>query len=191
MTSDSELDELIEKRIKIASTETKSDDRVVQIAWLADGINVWYQTNGERGNSPAEARRFIISSISRLLAEVADNDVAQGGSANASPSRELAPEAQSEAPSVDTIIDRLILEYGDHIEADDELSDWHIEKPIIFQRKLVEAKAKINRLTTEARIDELKKIGPWDEVIENRIKELESTLSNNLSKGDGNGQAED
>jgi hypothetical protein len=65
---DGELEKLIEKRIKIASTETKSDDEVVQIAWLADGIDVWYQTNGERGNSPAAVRRYLISSITRLIA---------------------------------------------------------------------------------------------------------------------------
>lgn len=65
---DSELDELIEQRIKTASTETKSDDPVVQIAWLADGIQVWHSSNGKRGHGPAETRRYIISSISRLIA---------------------------------------------------------------------------------------------------------------------------
>src|SRR4051812_26455238 len=66
---DKELNELIAKRIDIAATQTKSDDEVVHIAWLADGINVWYQTNGDRGNSPEEARRYIISSVTRLLSK--------------------------------------------------------------------------------------------------------------------------
>lgn len=60
-------DELIEERIKLASTQTKSDDDVVQIAWLADGIDLWHRSGGERGHSPAEARRYIISSITRLV----------------------------------------------------------------------------------------------------------------------------
>lgn len=93
----------------------------------------------------------------------------------------MSKEAQSEAPNVDTIIDRLILEYGDHIEADDELSDWHIEKPIIFQRKLVEAKAKINRLIVEA---ELRGFNvAFDCHDYDRLREYREELSNNLSKG--------
>lgn len=63
----SELEKLIEKRIKIASTETTSDDEVVQIAWIADGLDLWYRTKGERGHSPAQTRRYIISSVTRLL----------------------------------------------------------------------------------------------------------------------------
>lgn len=65
--NEEELDQLIERRIKIASTETKSTDPVVQIAWLADGIDVWHLSKGKRGNSPAKARRYIISSVSRYV----------------------------------------------------------------------------------------------------------------------------
>jgi len=67
--SSSNLEELIEERIKIASTQTTSKDRVVHIAWLADGKDIWNKSNGKRGHSPAEARRYIISSVSRLIAE--------------------------------------------------------------------------------------------------------------------------
>ncbi len=50
------------------------------------------------------------------------------------------------APTLDSIVDKLILTYGDHIESDDDLSDWHIERPIIFQRELVKAKAALQQL---------------------------------------------
>ena len=59
--------QLIEERIKVASTQTKSNDDVVQIAWLADGIDLWHRSNGKMGHSPADARRYIISSISRYV----------------------------------------------------------------------------------------------------------------------------
>lgn len=62
------LGNLIKERIT-ASNGTTSDDRVVQIAWLADGIDLWHKSNGQRGHSPVKARRFIISSMSRLLDE--------------------------------------------------------------------------------------------------------------------------
>lgn len=66
--TDEQLEELIERRIKMASTETKSTDEVVQIAWLADGIDLWHRSSGKMGHSPANARRYIISSITRLIA---------------------------------------------------------------------------------------------------------------------------
>lgn len=62
-----DIDKLIEQRVQEAKTKTKSDDEVVQIAWLARGIDVWYKTNGDRGNSPDDAERYLISSITRLL----------------------------------------------------------------------------------------------------------------------------
>lgn len=65
--SEDELDNLIEKRIKIASTETKSGDEVVHIAWLADGIDLWNRSNGKFGHSHEDARRYIISSVTRLI----------------------------------------------------------------------------------------------------------------------------
>jgi hypothetical protein len=65
--SEEKLRQLIEERIKIASTRTKSDDEVVQIAWLADGIDIWHSSDGKRGHSPAKARRYIISSVTRLI----------------------------------------------------------------------------------------------------------------------------
>jgi hypothetical protein len=68
MNQPSEVDDLIEQRIKIASTESKSNDEVVQIAWLADGIDLWHRSDGKRGHSPAEAQRYIISSVTRLIA---------------------------------------------------------------------------------------------------------------------------
>ena len=64
--SEDELEHLIEERVKIAS-ETKSGDRVVHIAWLADGIDLWNRSNGKFGHSPEDARRYIISSVTRLI----------------------------------------------------------------------------------------------------------------------------
>lgn len=64
-----ELDEIIEKRIRIASEQTKSEDEVVHIAWLAKGIDLWHKSNGKVGHSPEEAERYIISSVSRLIAD--------------------------------------------------------------------------------------------------------------------------
>ncbi len=65
--SEDELDKLIEERVKIASTKTKSGDEVVHIAWLADGIDLWNRSNGKFGHSPEDARRYIISSVTRLI----------------------------------------------------------------------------------------------------------------------------
>lgn len=64
---DKELDAIIERRIEIAKDATDSNDPVVQIAWLAQGIDVWHRTNGKRGHSPNQARSYIISSVTRLL----------------------------------------------------------------------------------------------------------------------------
>ncbi len=61
------LDELIERRVNEAATKTKSPDSVVQIAWLAQGIDIWHKSNGKMGNSPEDAQRYIISSVTRLL----------------------------------------------------------------------------------------------------------------------------
>lgn len=68
-----ELETLIERRIKEASTATKSSDEVVHIAWLADGIDLWHRSNGKRGHSPTKARRYIISSVSRAIAQAEIN----------------------------------------------------------------------------------------------------------------------
>ena len=65
--SEDELKKLIEERVKIASTGTKSGDEVVHIAWLADGIDLWNRSNGKFGHSPEDARRYIISSVTRLI----------------------------------------------------------------------------------------------------------------------------
>lgn len=62
-----DLKELIEWRVQIATNHTKSKDEVVQIAWLADGIDIWHKSDGKRGHSPEQARHYIISSITRLL----------------------------------------------------------------------------------------------------------------------------
>lgn len=65
--------------------------------------------------------------------------------------------SNTHSSEVDKIVDGLILSYGEHIEADDDLSDWHIEKPIIFKRRLVEAKqsilALIDKAVQEARVE--------------------------------------
>lgn len=91
-------------------------------------------------------------------------------------------EAQSEAPSVDSQIERMI----DRLDPFNiSHNDFEYLKPRIM--------AKINRLLVEARIDELEYVssdvdgwlfttaGGKEQDVEDRIKEL----SNNLSKGDG------
>ena len=65
--TEDEAKQLNEERVKIASTETKSGDEVVHIAWLADGIDLWNRSNGKFGHSPEDARRYIISSVTRLI----------------------------------------------------------------------------------------------------------------------------
>lgn len=66
---DKELKQLIAKRIEIATTKTKSDDPIVQIAWLAQGIDLYHRSDGKRGHSPEKAMEYIISSITRHIAE--------------------------------------------------------------------------------------------------------------------------
>lgn len=107
-------------------------------------------------------------------------------------------EAQSEAPSVDEI-DKILYEYA--MWRDNYYQDLAAgaltEKEWIDIRDKVqsEAKAKINRLITEARIDELKQLlgRQWwaddqhheDEVVPyHHIEAQIKLLSNNLSKGE-------
>ena len=65
--SEKELEALIAKRIEIATTKTKSDDPIVQIAWLAQGIDLWHRSDKKRGHSPEKAIGYIISSITRHI----------------------------------------------------------------------------------------------------------------------------
>ena len=62
-----ELDKLIAERFEISKTQTSSSDPVVQIAWLAKGIDIWHMTNGKMGSSPENAMHYIISSVTRLI----------------------------------------------------------------------------------------------------------------------------
>jgi len=68
--SNEDLDELIAKRIEIANTNTSSGDKVVQIAWLAKGIDLWHKSDGKFGHSPEDAMKYIISSVTRLNANL-------------------------------------------------------------------------------------------------------------------------
>ena len=63
----SDIDKLIEQRIQDAKNNTKSSDEVVHIAWLARGIDIWHESGGKMGNSPDDAERYIISSVTRLI----------------------------------------------------------------------------------------------------------------------------
>lgn len=67
MTNNSELEKEIKERVKVALTETKSDDPVVHLAWLAKGIDLWHRSNKKSGHSPENAMKHIISSATRLI----------------------------------------------------------------------------------------------------------------------------
>lgn len=103
------------------------------------------------------------------------------------PKRKLAPKAQSEAPSVDRL-DKILYEYvmwRDNYYQDLEAGVLTEKEWINIRDKVQsEAKAKINRLITEA---ELRGFNvAFDCHDYDRLREYKQTLSNNLSKGDDN-----
>jgi hypothetical protein len=68
MSAKDELQDTIDKRVEEAESKTTSDDEVVQIAWLASGIDIWHRSGGKHGLSPSDAVRYIISSVTRYTA---------------------------------------------------------------------------------------------------------------------------
>ena len=68
-------DQLIQDRVDAAKNLTQSDDEVVQIAWIADGIDLWHRSGGKHGHSPDTARHYIISSVTRLIESEASRRV--------------------------------------------------------------------------------------------------------------------
>lgn len=123
--------------------------------------------------------------------KVADGGSSTDGSANTEASCKLAPKAQSEAPSVDDelekILDRLAVRMYD---------EGQLDKPSLMGRQVAivninEAKAKINRLIAGAEENGILKglyqaryaTEPGSEE-EQRIDNQIAELSNNLTKGD-------
>jgi hypothetical protein len=69
----SAIDERVAQAIERAATVTASDDALVQLCWLIDGLGHWYNTAGNVGNSPeavktAVLNRFVRASHSALPA---------------------------------------------------------------------------------------------------------------------------
>lgn len=69
LLTDEAIQTLIDERFKIATTKQTSTDPVVQIAWLAQGIDLWHRSGQKRGHSPEKAMWHIISSVTRLIEE--------------------------------------------------------------------------------------------------------------------------
>lgn len=57
----------VEQILREAKEKTQSDDPLVHVAWLIDGIGVYLRTNGKRGHSVEDCKRYVVSSVSALL----------------------------------------------------------------------------------------------------------------------------
>ena len=51
--------------LTVASLTTQSDDPLVQLAWLIEGMGLWYKTEGKVGNSPMDTKRAVLSRFVR------------------------------------------------------------------------------------------------------------------------------
>ena len=63
-------DELIKKEIDGAFAEiskSASSNELTHIGWLVQGLDVWHRSNGTRGHSSADAARYVISNVVRLI----------------------------------------------------------------------------------------------------------------------------
>jgi hypothetical protein len=60
--------QLIQQRIGTALAESKnskSEDDIAHLLWLAQGIDIWHRTNGSRGHSLEDAMKYLANSIVR------------------------------------------------------------------------------------------------------------------------------
>jgi hypothetical protein len=63
---DSEIEARIAEVLETAKTTHKSDDPLVHICWLIQGIDIHQKTDGKRGHSIQDAQRYVISNILRM-----------------------------------------------------------------------------------------------------------------------------
>lgn len=127
-----------------------------------------------------------------MTTKVTEEGSSTDGSANASPLRELAPKAQSEAPSKPSSVDELdkiILEFERvflirAVNSKHPNIDFEVTAETVGEIE-DEAKAKINRLITEAEIRGFDMA--FDSHDYDRLREYRLELSNKLSKEDTDG----
>lgn len=69
MSSNIDIDDKVLAILDEASNNTTSKNPLVHIVWLIDGIRIHQMTNGERGNSIHDVKKYVISNILRLPKE--------------------------------------------------------------------------------------------------------------------------
>jgi len=57
-----ELTQQIEEVLEEAK-KTKSDNEIVQILWLIQGLDLWYRSKGKRGHSLEKVQRYVASRL--------------------------------------------------------------------------------------------------------------------------------
>lgn len=58
---------LKEEILEEARTKTDSKDPLVHIIWLIEGVRVHQVTNGERGHSVEDCKRYVLSNVLALI----------------------------------------------------------------------------------------------------------------------------
>jgi hypothetical protein len=64
------IKERVEDALAVAEETTSSDDALVQLAWLIDGLDVRHRSGGTVGNTLDETKLAVLSRHARLLVEV-------------------------------------------------------------------------------------------------------------------------
>lgn len=62
-----EIRERAREIVEIASKTTKSDDKIVHLVWLVQGLSHWHRTGGKVGNHPEMVRRVLVATVLDLI----------------------------------------------------------------------------------------------------------------------------
>ena len=55
------------KELEIAETQTKSDDPLVHILWLVDGLDLHHRSKGKMGHNLGDTKRYVLAQTKALL----------------------------------------------------------------------------------------------------------------------------
>ena len=56
----------VDEILKEASSKTKSDNDLVHIAWLIQGLDIWHKSGGKVGHSLEKCQRYVLNRITNL-----------------------------------------------------------------------------------------------------------------------------